>query len=173
MKKVVLFLLMGLLLAGCAAEKTFETLSDSIPVLPVAEPQQFVVQMPDEAATPTFQNENGGELYVCTGYTISKQVLESGDLEKTVNALTGKSADELQIMESKQDAFDRYDFVWTAAGEDGLQLGRACILDDGNYHYALSTLAEETRAGELRETFFDMFASCTLLDPDINLRTGS
>ena len=58
-------------------------------------------------------------------------------------------------------------------GEDGLLLGRACILDDGNYHYALSTLAEENSAGALRQTLSDMYESCNLLDPEINLRTGS
>jgi len=49
----------------------------------------------------------------------------------------------IQVIKTAQDTYERYDFVWTAAGEDGLQTGRACILDDGNYHYALSAMAEE------------------------------
>lgn len=173
MKKVLLFLMLAMLLAGCGAEETFEIVEDMIPVEPVVSPQQFFVSLPDDAAAPTFQDENGAQLYVCQGYTLSKQILESGDLEKTVKSLTGMSSDELQILQTMAENCDRYDFVWSAAGEDGLQVGRACILDDGNYHYTLTALAEEERAGALRETFQDMFDSCKLLDPELNLSTGS
>ena len=161
------------LLCGCGAQETFETVEDLIPVEPVASPQQFYISLPEEAVSPTFQDDDSAELYVCSGYTISKQITESGDLEKTLKNLTGKTAEELQIMKTQTDFYDRYDFVWTAAGEDGLQLGRACILDDGNFHYALSVMAEEDTAGELQPTIQEMFGSCKLLDPEVNLRTGS
>ena len=172
MKKVIVLLLLTALLTGCGAEETFETVEDIIPVEPVATAQQFFVSLPDEAATPTFQDDSG-ELYVCQDYTISKQILEGGDIEKTIKSLTGQSQEDLDIIKTFYGDCDRYDFVWTAAGEEGLQLGRACILDDGNYHYALSTMAQEEAAGELRDTIQDMFDSCKLLDPDVNLSTGS
>lgn len=172
--KVILFTLMlALCLTGCAAEETFEVLEDTVIAEPVAACQQFVVRLPDDTAAPTFQDDTGAELYVCQGYTISKQTFDGGDLEKTIKTLTGKSSEELQIIKTAHDTHERYDFVWTAAGEDGLQLGRACILDDGNYHYTLSTLAQETVSGDLRETFSDMYDSCKLISPDVNLRTGS
>lgn len=173
MKKVVVFLLLAVFLAGCGAEPTYETITDSIPIEPVAVQQQFYVSLPQEAAAPTFEDGSDAELYVCQGYTISKQVLESGDLDKTLQTLTGYSREELELIKTRQGSADRYDFVWTATGEEGLQLGRACILDDGNYHYTLSALAEEAMAGNLQSTFREMFDSCTLLDPEINLRTGS
>ena len=173
MRKVWILLLLMLFLTGCGAQETFEILEDEIPVLEVHAPQQFFVSLPEEAAAPTFQDDTGSELYVCEGYTVSKQILEAGDMEKTVKTLTGKGQEELQILKTMTDTWNRYDFVWTSTGEEGLQLGRACILDDGNYHYILSTLAEENRAGQLRETFSDMYESCKLLDPEVNLRTGS
>lgn len=173
MKKLFVFLLAALLCAGCGTQETFEIVEDVVPVEPVVSPQQFFVSLPDEAVSPTFRDESGEELYICQNYTITKQIQESGDLEKTVKTLTGKSTEELQVINTRHQAFDRYDFVWTVAGEDGLQLGRACILDDGNYHYVLSTLAEEEAAGDLQETFSDMYTSCKLLDPEVNLRTGS
>ena len=172
MKKLCVLLLFTVILSGCGAEETFEVVEDVIPAEPVAVPQQFFVSMPDEALTPTFQDDSG-ELYVCQDYTISKQILSSGDLEKTVNTLTGLSKEDIQIIQTFHENGDRYDLVWTAAGEDGLQLGRACILDDGNYHYVLSTLAEEETAGAMRDTLQDMYDSCKLLDPDVNLSTGS
>ena len=173
MKKVLLICMLALLLAGCNTQETFETVADVSPVEPVAVPMQLFAVLPDEAASPTFQDENGGELYVCQDYTISKQILESGDLEKTVMTLSGKKPEELQILKTYKNDWDRYDFVWTSAGEEGLQLGRACVLDDGNYHYVLSTMATEESSGVLRDVFQDMFESCTLLDPDINLDTAS
>lgn len=173
MRKVLLLCMLTLLLTGCKAQETFETVEDVTPVQPVASPQQFFAALPDAAATPTFQDDNGGELYVCQDYTISKQILDSGDLEKTVQTLSGKSTEDLQILKTKQDGCDRYDFVWTSAGEDGLQLGRACVLDDGNFHYALTTMTQEESAEALRDTLQDMFQSCSLMDPDINLDTAS
>lgn len=172
MKKVFVLLLLTSMLVGCGAEETFEVVEDVIPVEPVAVPQQFYVTMPDDVLTPTFQNDSE-ELYVCQDYTISKQVLPSGDLEKTVNTLTGLSQEDIQMLKTFQDNADRYDLVWTAAGEDGLQLGRACILDDGNYHYVLSTLAPEETASRMRDTLQYMYDSCKLMDPSIDLSTGS
>ena len=173
MRKTIVLFLLSLLLTGCGTQETFETVEDIIPVEPVAVPQQFFVSLPEEAATPSFQDESGGELYVCDGFTVSKQILTAGDLEKTVSTLSGQSTRQLQIIKTKQGDQDRYDFVWTTAGEDGLQLGRACVLDDGNYHYALSTLTREDASEALRETLADMYGSCRLLDPEVNLRTGS
>ena len=172
MKKLLVLLLLMSMLLGCGAEETFEVVEDVIPVEPVAVPMQFFVSLPDDAVTPTFQDDTE-ELYVCQGYTISKQIIESGDMEKTVNNLTGQSQEDIQIIESFGNNCDRYDLIWTAAGEEGLQIGRACIFDDGNYHYILSTLAEEETAGQLKDELQDMYDSCKLLDPDVNLSTGS
>lgn len=173
MKKVLVVLTLALCLAGCGAQETFETVQDMVQEEPATVCQQFVVKLPEEAAAPTFQDDGGAELYVCQDYTISKQTLPGGDLERTVRTLTGKTTEELQLIQTKQQTYDRYDFVWTAAGEAGLQLGRACILDDGNYHYALSTLTRESASADLRETFSQMYDSCRLIAPDVNLSTGS
>ena len=103
------------------------------------------------------------------------QRLKGEDVQQIarVDTISGKTTEELQLIQTKQQTYDRYDFVWTAAGEDGLQLGRACILDDGNYHYALSTLTRESASADLRETFSQMYDSCRLIAPDVNLSTGS
>lgn len=173
MKILLTVLVLALCLTGCGTEETFEYVEDVQMVEPVAACQQFMVRLPEDAAAPTFQDDTGAELYVCQGYTISKQIFGGGDLEKTVKTLTGKPSEELQIIKTVHDTHDRYDFVWTAAGEEGLQLGRACILDDGNYHYTLSTLAQEQASGALQKTFSDMYDSCKLISPEVNLRTGS
>lgn len=172
-KRLYCCLLLSLLLCGCGAEPTLETVEDIIPVEAAAIPQQIYIPMPEEASSPTFQDDTGMEVYLCRGYTVAKQILPSGDLEKTVMQICGQSKENLAIMERMQEEAKRYDFCWTSAGEEGLQLGRACILDDENYHYVVSAMATETEAGNLRDTWDDMFASCRLLRPELDLSTGS
>ena len=172
MKKRFILFLLAALLTGCKAQETFETVEDLPVVETAAVAQQFFVALPEDAASPTFQSDTE-ELYVCEAYTISRQIMESGDLKKTIKTLTGKSQDDLEVIQTMQETYDRYDFVWTSAGEEGLQLGRACILDDGNYHYTLTTMTREESFDGVRETVQDMFDSCKLLDPEVNLSTGS
>lgn len=173
MKKIWMLMLAALLLCGCKAEPAWETVEDIVPVEAIPAAQQLYVPLPEDASRPTFQNENAGELYLCDGYTLTKQITQGGDLSKTVKSVCGLTDEQVQLMKTKQDGQDRYDFVWTAAGEDGLQLGRACILDDGAYHYIVSTMTSEEKAGDLRETWNELFDYCLLVSPTEEISTGS
>ena len=88
-----------------------------------------------------------------------KQITESGDLAKTIKDLTGQAKEDLQVIKTVHDLYERYDFVWTAAGEQGHRLGRAVILDDGEYHYCMSVLRD---AGDSMVVWQDVFSSFTL-----------
>ena len=173
MKIWIVLCTLVMLLTGCGAQETFETVQDIMPVEPVASPQQFFVNLPEDTAAPTFQDGDREELYVCRDYCISKQILDGGDLQKTLMSVTGKDQSELELLKTRAENWDRDDFVWTSAGEEGLQLGRACILDDGNFHYVLSVMAQEESAGAVRQTIADMLDSCSLLDPELDLSIGS
>lgn len=145
MKKVMLVCLAALLLAGCASAPVLETVADEA-LEPAAAPAgQIKVELPDEAATPVME---GGEsrFYVCEDYELMIQTLEGGDLDKTVAQLTGYEKEKLTVLQTRQNGVDRYDFVWVCTGEEGEQLGRGVILDDGNYHYTMTALrpAEDT-----------------------------
>ena len=111
MKKLIVLCLLAALLTGCKAQETFETVEDLPVVETTAVAQQFFVALPEDAATPTFQSDTE-ELYVCQDYTISKQILESGDLERTFQTLTGKNREDLEVIQTAQETHDRYDFVW-------------------------------------------------------------
>ena len=173
MKKCILILMLLCMLSGCAAPEVYETVSDTLETTPAAKPMQMILDMPQEAAQPTLQKETKEKLYHCDGYTLSLQTLAGGDLEKTLKTVTGHSREELTVMETLADHGSRYDCVWTAAGETGLQLGRACVLEDGNYHYVLSVMAPEEETGRLREVWQNLFETCRLVDGDKNLNTGS
>ena len=161
MRKYVFFMLISLLLAGCAAEETFETVADEW-VQSVAAPARDVnLTLPEDAAAPVSAGEKG-VLYQCAGYEIMVETLSSGDLEATLREVTGYSRENLTVLETRTGDVKRYDMVWTCLGEQGQQLCRGCILDDGNYHYVLTVLAEAERAGEYEEIWNELFSGYSL-----------
>ena len=66
-------------------------------------------------------------------------------------------------MQTQRDGVDRYEFVWVSAGEKGERLGRAVILDDGNYHYCMSVLRDADSTEKTQIVWRDVFASFTLV----------
>lgn len=158
MKKSVWILMLALALTGCAAEETFETISDE-PVLPVmAQPREITVELPGEAALPTMESDSG-RAYLCRDYEIYIQTMAGGDLDATVRSLSGYGRDDLTVMETSQDGLKRWEFVWTCAGEKGDRLGRAVVLDDGSYHYTLAILRDEDTTDNSQVVWNDIFSS--------------
>lgn len=161
MKKCFCLLLISVLLAGCGSTPTFETVADEW-VQDVAAPLgEIRLTLPEEAVIPVSESEIG-KLYQCDGYEIAVQTLEFGNLDATIRTVTGYSREDLTVLETCLDDIRRYDLVWSCLGEQGEQVGRACVLDDGNYHYVLSVLAEADRAHELETVISDLFRSYSL-----------
>lgn len=160
MKKCWVLLVLAALLCGCSgAEETFETVHDAYVQSAAAVQREILVSLPDEAAVSAMENESGEKLYLCRGYTLTLQTMEAGDLNGTIQEISGYSRDSLTVMETAPGEFKRYDFVWSSAGENGDQLGRAAILDDGSHHYVLTCMAPESAAGELAQTWDAIFGS--------------
>lgn len=166
-------LVIALLLAGCGAQQTLETISDVYAQPVSASIQQVIVDVPQDAGVAVLQSDDTGKLYLCDGYTVTVQTMEAGDLEKTLRTVTGYSKEELSILQTQQENVKRYECVWTAAGEAETQVGRACVLDDGDYHYTVTVMAGESLAGELSQTWKELFDSFRLVGPEVDLNTGS
>lgn len=141
MKKWMVVLMMSLLLAGCGAEETFETVSDEQVLSVMAHPRQILVDLPEEAVAPVLESE-GEQIYLCDGYDILIEVRSSGDLTRTLRDMSGYAKEDLTVMQTQWDDVSRYEFVWAAAGEEGDRLGRGVVLDDGDYHYCMSVLRD-------------------------------
>lgn len=171
MKKCWMILL-AVFLTGCSAEPTFETLTDVCDLTVSAPAKQILMELPDSAQVPALQSE-GGTLYFCDDMTVCVQTLEGGDLDRTVQALTGYDKDDLQLMASYAPEGKCYECVWTAAGEGQMQVGRARIIDDGSYHYAVTVLMPEETAGQLQSTVQQMLDSFRVLDAAALPNTGS
>lgn len=160
MKRMLLLLMLACLLAGCRAE-TMETVEDVWEEAPAAEARQIRVSLPGEEALPVMESSTD-RLYLGENYQIEVQTLPGGDLNRTVQTMSGLEPEDVTLLQTEQGGLTRYDFVWAAAGEEGDQLGRGAILDDGNYHYALSVLrsADDTATRQIHwDQVFSSFSA--------------
>ena len=173
MKKLCALLLFALLLTGCGGNDARETISDNHDVSTMAQMQTLAVQLPKELSAPVLESQTAGKLYLCDDYWVSVQTVSAGDLNQTVYNITGMQKDKLDIFQSKQGNVKRYQWVWSTTGEDGIEVGRACVLDDGNYHYIVTAQASEAVAGSLQEVWREMFASVRLSEEKDPFNTGS
>ena len=159
MKKLCLALALVLMLTGCAKPESFETMSDEY-VEPQEIPAQQTSMLLDRESVSIQQGTGTDKIYLCDGFCVMVQTFAAGDLDATIRSVTGYPRDKLVVMERETDGIKSFECVWASAGEGGDQVGRMLLLDDGNYHYALSVMAEAEKAGELTETWqwiFDSF----------------
>ncbi len=172
MKKCWIILLVLVLLSGCGQPAQLETVSDVQVEQPLPRPQRVMIQLPPEVYTPTLQ-EDTASLYLCDRYSISLTTCQAGDLQQTVQTAAGFLPENLQMQQTMQQQNKRYSFTWTAASEEGIQVGRCCILDDGYYHYVLTAMASEEDSGDLQETWREIFASFRVTEDREDISTGS
>lgn len=163
MKKCVLILMLLFLLTGCGAKETMETLGQ-VPHGPgePAQLQQVCLEVPEEASVTVSGGETDLTMYECEGYTVYLQTFPSGDLQSTIRTLSGFAPEDLTVMNTTCGDHQRYDWVWTAAAEEGDMVCRGTVLDDGNYHYTLCVVAQSDVAGSLSEEWNTLFGSFCL-----------
>ena len=149
MKKCVGLLILMVFLTGCGAAPTFETVNDVYVAQVSAPVRRILLDLPSDATVMTMEGEDGSRLYLCKDYSVVVQTMEAGDLDRSMRQMSGFSRDDLTVMGTQDGDFRRYSFVWCCAGETGNQLAKGVIIDDGNYHYALTVMAPEDMAGEL------------------------
>ncbi len=156
-----LILVLSLLLTGCAAAPTFETLGGDLGAQEIPQPRQCSVSLPEAAAVQTAQGDTG-TIYFCDGYEILVETMAGGNLSSTVKNISGYDLGELTLVETKGKDYACYECAWTSAGEGGFQTARTKILDDGVYHYCLTVLAPAEEMAGLQEELQQLFGSFTL-----------
>ena len=158
-KRWLWMIVLAVLLCGCKAEETLETVSDEWIVPVMAQPREISVRLPDNVVVPVME-QDGRKLYMGQNYEILLETLAAGDLNDTIRTISGFEKEQLTVLQTRQEELDRYEFVWTATGERGELLGRAVILDDGDYHYCMTVLRD---AEESIVVWQDVFSSFALL----------
>lgn len=163
MKKWMAILVCMLLLTGCGARETFETLGD-VPHISATSPQMqsVAVELPGNAALAVSGEDGGATMYECDGYLIVLQTFGSGNLSETIRALCGFGPEQLTVLESTCGDHTRYDWVWTAVAEEGDMVCRGAILDDGGYHYSLYVMAPAAASAEYSSQWNALFGSFCL-----------
>ena len=161
MKRMLIFALVMMLLSGCAAEETLETIADDLVQPVMAQPREIAVSLPGEASIPTMEGDTG-RMYLADDYEIYIQTLESGDLDATIQTVSGYSKDSLTVINTKSDGIERYEFVWVSAGENGERLGRGVVLDDGSHHYVMTVLRDADTTETSQIVWNDVFSSFRL-----------
>lgn len=163
LKKLFALLLAAVLLTGCTAQKTFETVNDSLDCI-VPEAKDIKLTLPDDASVMTLESGENDKLYICNGYTVSLSVAETGDINKTLLQTTGFPKESLTIVETVSKGMKRYDGVWTCVGENGEQVGNITVIDDGTYHYVMSILGDASASGDMSAAWNEIKRSFSVTD---------
>ena len=161
MRKLLVITMVALLLAGCGTTEVFERVEDSPNVPAMAQEKQVVLTLPDDAAAPVV-NADGGRLFLCDGYDLTVQTLPGGDISRTVTALCGFNPEQVRMVQTQRQGNKCYEWVWSAAGEGGDQVGRAMVISDGTYHYCVCVMADAVTAGVLDGQWSAIFEGITL-----------
>ena len=174
MKKLCILLLAVFLFAGCAEKRTYETVSDGLETPKLPAMLEMTALLPEGATSPVFSTADAGKLYEYENCTITMQAVATGDFSGLIREVTGYSKENLQVMESVQADLESYQVVWTSVGEGQTQVGRACILTDGNYYYVLTAMVPESKAGALSKgELKEMFASFRAIPKQDVISSGS
>ena len=160
MRKLWVLVVAAVMLAGCAAETTMETVADEL-VLAESAMKEIAMELPGEPVLPVMRTDTG-EIYICEDFEVSVETLPGGDIRRTVQMLTGFGMEDVTVMETTVGERTRYDLAWSAMGETGPEVGRAAVLCDGQYHYCLTVMTAEENAASCREMFNGLFESFTL-----------
>ena len=159
--KFLVLLMTVLLIAGCAPAQVYETVTDEPVLSASAQPGMISFDLAQEPILPAMETD-GGQLYLCGDFDVMVQTLDGGDLSDTVFRISGFLPEELTLIRTESADVDKYEFVWTSATDEGQLIGRATVLDDGNYHYAMSATVNAELIEEYQEIWNGIFESFEL-----------
>ena len=162
MKKLFVMLVVALVLSGCSAKETFETIGDLWATPVMANPAEIKLQLPEDVDASVLDDPNGNKLYICDDFSVMVQTLPGGDMAQTVQTVTGYDKQKITMVKTEKDDTKVYSCAWSTAGESGDQICRAVILDDGVYHYAVTVMADYTLATSLEDMWIPLLGSVTL-----------
>ena len=159
--KIATVILLAALLAGCGKTEVFETVHDDLVQSVSVQPREVFFDLAQEPVMPAMESDSG-TLYLCGDFDVVVHTCQSGDLQNTVKEVSGFLPEELTLIQTENGDVDKYEFVWTSATDLGQQIGRATILDDGNYHYILSATVDAELMEEYQEIWNGIFESFQL-----------
>ena len=161
MRKTLMVLLVMAILTGCGAAEIYETITDELVSATIPQPREVRFHLAQDPLLPAMESD-GGQLYLCGDYDVMVQTMDGGDLKETIYRISGFDPVDLTLIQTASGEIDKYEFVWTCATDVGDQIGRATVLDDGYYHYALSSTVDAKLIQEYQEIWNGIFESFEL-----------
>lgn len=163
MRKLLLVLCAAVLFVSGCAIQTWENVDDPNDVQVMASPATLLIDLPEEAAAPVMKGTSGS-LYFCGDFEIMVEQMPSGNLNNTLQTLTGFEREDLDLIQTNRCGAECYEGAWSAVGEAGDHVGRVLILDDGSYHYCVSIMAMAENAGLCAEEWNHIMQSIALAE---------
>lgn len=159
MKKMICLMMLALMLQGCAAQEVFETVDDEYVQVMLPAAARISLQLPDDQAQAVMENDADQIIYLYEDFSVCIEIASAGSIGQTLKEVTGFELENLTVMQTMSDGCRRYQCAWSSAGENGDQVGRACVLDDGYYHYVITVMGGEDAAGEKTAVWQDLLDS--------------
>lgn len=176
MKRLRWFVLvMGLLLAatGCGAEKIPDSEEHDCVVQDENKLPRYDISMAIPADAPEIETFRGDCCRVYAQkdgeYYLTVQTLQAESLDDILLELTGKQKNTGTMVTTWQQGMPRHDLNWVSAGEAGLEVNRAAIIDDGSHYYTIILTVTEEMAAQINQQIADCFSGIRLIE---NLDTG-
>ena len=164
MKKVIAFLLLPLILtlSACAVKQAQALETIECPAVQDAPGFFLSAELPAGTVLASSADAGRSAVFVHEDFTLAQEVFAADSLESALLRVTGRPADELELLRVCSFPQEEYRFAWTAAGEDGDLTCSAALFSDGAYYYALSVLCGAAHEKEYRTVFSDLLASAEL-----------
>ena len=164
MKKVVSLFLLPLILtlSACAVKQANALETIECPAAPSTPSFYLNADFPTDAILASSSDEGRSAVFLHEDYTLIQEVFAADSLEAALLRVTGRPADELEVLRVCSFPQEEYRFAWTSAGEEGDLACSAALFSDGKYYYALSVVCDAGHEKEYRTVFSDLLASAEL-----------
>ena len=167
----ILMAALALLLSGCAAQYTWETVDDTVPASAEASAPacRLTLAAAEDVLEPVFSDDGRTAVYEQKDgdYEITAQTMRAADRNDIVQRLSGFAPEQIEVVQTQRFGMPEYQFAWYASGEEGGRLCRADVLCDGDWCYAVTFSVKEECGSACDAAAERVFASiCLNADED-------
>lgn len=163
-KAIALFLLpLILTLSACAVKQANALETIECPAAPGTPSFYLNADFPSDAILASSSDEGRSAVFLHEDYTLIQEVFTAESLDAALLRVTGRPADELEVLCVCSFPQEEYRFAWTAAGEEDDLACSAALFSDGEYFYALSVICDAAHEKEYHSVFSDLLAGAELI----------
>lgn len=167
--KLACLLCVLLVLTGCSAIPTWETVEDMVPSVPASAWQEeaYVIQAGLPAGAALTAESVGCKIYEAGDMEIETTTFLSSDLNSAVKRLSGYEADRVSILQTSRFGMPEYRFAWYSQTAEGGRLYQTDLVMDDAVCYAVVCSMPEDAGGSFTEEVRPVFAAFGLSEGEM------